>query len=299
MEKFGHIAAVILSIAMPAAAQQARDTCYECHLGLTGKLQRPARLWVNDVHRRQGLACTACHNGDATVADLAGSKGPNFVGSWEREDVAKLCGRCHANQTAEYHSSVHGARLAAGNAEVANCIDCHAIHEIQVGAGAGTQTAPARAAQTCTLCHSEVAELLKGGSHEAMLAGGDGACIGCHGSHKAAEASAQLLTGPGPGCAQCHAAGTADARQAAEMARLTKDLKDALERSDRMLAQAAAKGDALSGAQADQKAGREALQKARAAVHSFRAPDVALQVKNGLASADKAYRAAESALQRK
>jgi hypothetical protein len=83
------------------------------------------------------------------------------------------------------------------------------------------------------------------------------------------------------------------------MARLMKDLDDALERTDRILAQATAQGSVLSSAATDQQAGREALQRARAAVHSFRAPEVALQVKNGLAIMERTYRAAESALQKK
>lgn len=294
-----YIAAAILAIALPGAAQQVQDTCYQCHLGLTGKLQRPSKLWANDVHRQHGLTCTACHNGNAAIADMAGSKGPDFIGFWERADLPKVCGRCHANQLAEYQASVHGRKLAAGQTEAANCIDCHAVHEIQAGAGPGSPVRPARAAQTCARCHSGAEEFLNGSSHKPMLSGGEGECLGCHGSHKTAEASAQLLTEPGPGCAQCHEAGTAGARQAAEMARFIEDLNDSLERTDRILAQATAQGSALSSAAADQKAGRESLQRARAAVHSFRAPEVALQVKNGLAITEKTYRAAESALQKK
>jgi predicted CXXCH cytochrome family protein len=132
-----------------------------------------------------------------------------------------------------------------------------------------------------------------------MLSGKGGECVACHGAHKVLRASAQLLAGPGPGCAQCHEAGSPEAGQGAAMARLLADLSDALERSDRILAQAAAGGIHLSQAAADQKAGREALAKARAAVHSFRQSEVELLVKSGSAIAARAYRAGESALKKK
>jgi hypothetical protein len=371
------LAAAILSVALPAAAQQVKDTCYECHLALKGKLQRPAKLWPNDAHRRSGLACTTCHNGDATVADLTGSKGPNFVSSWERADVPKLCGGCHSDaaliekhkpgqrvgQPAEYQAGVHGKALAAGDMDSANCIDCHGIHEIRPASDPLSRVNPLHVAETCGECHADAermakhklpatpvaeyaesvhwealskngsphapscvncharhntshakemssaavcghchraeSDLLKRSSHGQTLSGKGGECVGCHGAHKVLRASAQLLAGPGPGCAQCHEAGSAEAKQAAGMARLIADLNGALERSDRILAQAAAGGADLPQAKAEQKAGREALTKARAAVHSFRQSEVAALVKSGSAIAAQTYRAGENALKKK
>jgi hypothetical protein len=371
------LAAVILSVALPAAAQQVKDTCYQCHLDLKGKLQRPAKLWANDAHRRYGFTCTACHNGDATVADLAGSKGPDFVSSFERAEVPKLCGRCHSDaaliqkhkpgqptgQLAEYQSSVHGKALAAGDTDSPNCVDCHGIHEIRPADDPLSRVHPLRLAQTCGECHADAermakhnlpatpvdeygesvhwdalsrngnlhapscaschgkhntssakeissaavcgqchpaeADRLKRSSHQQALSGKSGECVSCHGAHKVLRASAQLLAGPGPGCAQCHEPGSAGAKQGAGMARLLSELNDALERSDRILAQAADGGIGISQAAAGQKAGREALAKARAAVHSFRESEVDLLVKGGLAIAARTYLAGESALKKK
>ncbi len=370
------LAAVVLTVSLPVAAQ-VKDTCYECHLTLKGKLQRPARLWSNDAHRRSGLTCTACHNGDSTVADLTGSKGPNFISSWERADVPKLCGRCHgdvaliqrhkpgqsAGQPAAYQAGVHGKALAAGDTDSANCIDCHGVHEIRPAddplsrvdrlhvaetcgechadaermarhrlpatqvaeygesvhwdalSKGGSRHAPSCAschdshhtssakeissAAVCGHCHAAEADRLKRSSHQPMLSGKGGECIACHGAHKVLRASAQLLTGPGPGCAQCHQPGSAEAGQGAGMARLISDLSDSLERSDRILARAAAGEIDISQAAAEQKAGREALAQARAAVHSFRRSEVELLVARGAAIAARTYRAGERALQKK
>jgi hypothetical protein len=311
------------------------------------------------------------------VADLTGSKGPDFVSFFERADVPKLCGRCHSDaaliqkhkpgqlaiQPAEYRSGVHGKALAAGDTDSANCIDCHGIHEIRPADDPLSRVNPLHVAETCAECHADAermakhklpatqaaeygasvhwdalskngsrhaptcaschgkhntasakgissaavcghchaaeADRLKRSSHQQTLSGKGGECVACHGAHKVLRVSAQLLTGPGPGCAQCHEVGSAEAGQGAGMARLIADLSDSLERSDRILAQAAARGIDLSQATAEQKTGRVALAQARAAVHSFRRSEVEPLVTRGAAIAARTYRAGENALQKK
>jgi hypothetical protein len=194
---------------------------------------------------------------------------------------------------AEYGESVHWKALSkGGNQHAPSCATCHGKHNT-------SSAKDVSSAAVCGHCHTAEAARLRGGSHWSMLSGKGGECVACHGSHKVLKASAQLLAGPGPGCAQCHEPGSPQAKQGAAMARLIADLNDALERSDRILAQAAAGGIDVSQATAEQKAGREALAKARAAVHSVRESEVASLVKSGSAIAARTYSAGESALKRK
>ena len=73
------------------------------------------------------------------------SRKAGFKGKIDRRQIPQLCGSCHSNpnlmrqydpslrtdQLAEYHTSVHGKRLAAGDTKVAVCIDCHSVHDIR------------------------------------------------------------------------------------------------------------------------------------------------------------------------
>src|ERR1039458_5396494 len=83
-----------------------------------------------DSHPQKGLTCTSCHGGDATSYDPTVSMGKKagFKGKIDRKQIPQLCGSCHSNPTYikqydpglrtdqldQYHTSMHGKRLAAG-----------------------------------------------------------------------------------------------------------------------------------------------------------------------------------------
>ena len=59
------------------------------------------------------------------------------------------------DQLAQYHTSVHGKRLAAGDAAVANCVDCHSVHDIREVSDALSPVHPLRLPETCARCHAD------------------------------------------------------------------------------------------------------------------------------------------------
>jgi DnaJ-class molecular chaperone len=211
----------------------AKDSCYECHLKLRGKLRAPSNLWANDVHGQNGMTCAICHKGDATVDELVGSKTKEFISTFARKDIAKLCAGCHGDaarmsqasaklpvdQLAQFQASVHGKRFDLGDDASATCIDCHSVHNIRRAADPLSPVAPLRQPDTCGRCHSDPA-IMEGrklpvdqvanyrqGAHWKQLPGGDNlalaSCTSCHGDHNMAPAKTLLTSAT---CQSCHGA---------------------------------------------------------------------------------------------
>jgi hypothetical protein len=215
------------------SAPPAKDSCYECHLKLRGKLKAPSNLWANDVHGQNGMTCAICHKGDATVDELVGSKTKEFISTFARKDIAKLCGGCHADaarmskasvklpvdQLAQFQASVHGKRFDQGDEASATCTDCHSVHNIRRASDPLSPVAANRQPDSCGRCHSNPA-IMEGrklpvsqvadyrqGAHWKQLPGGDGqavaSCTSCHGDHNMAPAKTLLTAAT---CQSCHGA---------------------------------------------------------------------------------------------
>ena len=200
-------------------APAVKDSCYECHLKLRGKLKAPSNLWANDVHGQNGMTCAICHKGDATVDELVGSKTKEFIGTFARKDIAKLCGGCHGDAARMSQASVHGKRVDLGDEASATCTDCHSVHDIRRAADPLSPVAPLRQPDTCGRCHSNPA-IMEGrklpvdqvanyrqGAHWKQLTGGENlaaaSCTSCHGDHNMAPAKTLLTSAT---CQSCHGA---------------------------------------------------------------------------------------------
>jgi len=224
---------LILECIVLFPAFSAKDFCYECHLRLRGKLKGPSVLWANDAHNQAGLACTTCHKGDASVDDLVGSKTSTFIGTFHRPQIARLCGDCHSDaaqihkvnaklpldQLAQYQTSVHGKKMAAGDEAAATCIDCHSLHEIRKVSDPKSAVALLQQPDTCGRCHSNPeimasrnlpvnqAENYKRGGHwmRATMRGDIkvARCTSCHLDHEVPPAKTRL---PDTTCQPCHGA---------------------------------------------------------------------------------------------
>jgi hypothetical protein len=221
----------VLVIAAFARAEQP-NSCVECHGALDPPQQVTQEQFAQDIHAQKGLTCASCHGGDPSKSDLdAMSKAAGFRGKPARKDIPALCGKCHSDaaymrqynpslrtdQLAQYHTSIHGQRLAKGDTKVAVCIDCHGVHGIRPASDTRSKVHPTHVAETCSRCHADAA-YMKGyaiptdqyagysGSvhHDALAVRGDlsaPTCTTCHGNHGAAP--------PGVGtvqnvCATCH-----------------------------------------------------------------------------------------------
>jgi len=211
----------------------AKDSCLECHSAMEGDLNTPAARFKNDVHARAGFHCTDCHGGDRTSDDptQAMSTAKGFAGHIVRTAIPKLCARCHSDaalmktfkpqqrvdQMAEYATSVHGKRLAAGDDAVATCIDCHSVHDIRAVKDALAPVYPLRLPETCAHCHADAKHIAKykldtsqfehyrASVHWAALSkGGDlsaPTCASCHGNH---GATPPQVTSVAAVCGTCH-----------------------------------------------------------------------------------------------
>ena len=232
-------AAILLVLfALPVFAQQPapaqrKDSCVECHALLDGNLRRPAQLFEDDIHRKNGFSCAACHGGDPASDEMETAMSPKkgFQGKITRQKTPGMCARCHSDaklihqfkpqqrvdQIAQYRTSVHGKRLAAGDLNVATCVDCHSVHDIREVKDALAPVHPVKLPETCARCHGDPQhmkqysiptnqfEQYRRSVHwEALAQRGDlsaPSCATCHGNHAAAPPGVADVSHV---CGTCH-----------------------------------------------------------------------------------------------
>jgi predicted CXXCH cytochrome family protein len=225
---------VLLPLAALSLAAAGKDSCVQCHANLDGNLQAPAVTFpAKDIHAQAGLGCADCHGGDRSTDDYTASmsKAKGFVGKIARTAIPKTCARCHSDATlmhkykpqqrvdqlAQYQTSVHGKRLAAGDDAVATCIDCHSVHDIRSVKDALSPVHPLRLAETCARCHADKAHMAKykietnqftdyrtSVHWDAVSKRGDlsaPTCATCHGNHGAAPPQVSSVANV---CGSCH-----------------------------------------------------------------------------------------------
>ncbi|MBI3788042.1 MAG: cytochrome B, partial [Ignavibacteriales bacterium] len=169
------------------------ESCGECH----GDVKDP---FIQSEHGKalaSGVkgapSCITCHkNNIARVT--AGQDSTQLKIAQE-----KLCLSCHldnpdvkarisptAGFLTSYQSSVHGSALHGGNGKAANCIDCHASHEMKKGSDPTSHVSKLNIPQTCSKCHPAIAEQYKYSVHGVAVSKGNmdaPACTDCHGEH--------------------------------------------------------------------------------------------------------------------
>jgi len=237
----------VLVIGAPARARAqspvpSANACLTCHATLQdARLSKPTTLFTQaDVHREKGFACVDCHGGNATAtsAALAHAPASGFKGKPAGATVITTCARCHSDaelmrkyapkqrvdQAAEYATSVHGKRLAGGDANVATCVSCHGAHGVRLVSDAKSPVFPTNVAVTCASCHAsathmagykladgsalpttQFADYQKSVHYAALTKGNDLAaptCNDCHGNHGAAPPGVGSIANV---CGTCHA----------------------------------------------------------------------------------------------
>jgi predicted CXXCH cytochrome family protein len=212
---------------------QAVNSCLDCHSALPAPLGVTQEQFSQDIHAQKGLTCVSCHGGDATSYDpnQAMSRKAGWKGKIDRRQIPELCGSCHSNpaymrqynprlqtdQLAQYHTSVHGIRLAAGDTKVAVCADCHSVHDIRPPDDPRSTVYPVNVAKTCFRCHSDAAymkpykiptnqyaQYITSVHYQDMVVRGDVSaptCTTCHGDHGAAPPGVDKVQNV---CATCH-----------------------------------------------------------------------------------------------
>lgn len=233
----GMLMAFLSLLMLPALSEAKKvasaDQCLACHATLGGETAAPVVAFRNDVHAKASLSCADCHGGDRTQRDmqLAMSPAAGFIGVPTAEQIPGFCGRCHSDasymkrfnpamrvdQQTEYATSVHGKRLAQGDAKVATCVKCHGNHGVRAVSDATSPVYPLNVANTCGKCHADKA-LMNGygipttqtsdyfaSAHaKAMIKGGDMSaptCNDCHGNHGATPPGVASVAHV---CGSCH-----------------------------------------------------------------------------------------------
>ena len=212
---------------------QTPNSCLDCHSVLPDPYGVTTDQFSHDIHEQKGLTCASCHGGDATSSDptVAMSPAKGWKGHIDRKQVPALCSSCHSNpvymkqfnpslrtdQLSEYHTSVHGQKIAAGDTKVAVCTDCHSVHDLRAPSDPLSTVNPVNVAKTCSRCHSDAAYMKQYGiptdqfakyntsvHHDAMVVRGDlsaPTCTTCHGNHGATPPGVDKVQNV---CGTCH-----------------------------------------------------------------------------------------------
>jgi hypothetical protein len=133
------------------------SNCLVCH-GTPGMTKTNAdgtkiSLYVSvdavNVSAHRFIDCTTCHTTD-----------PHKVATpLTKLSLAEKCGTCHQYEYKLHLASIHGQQLAAGNPDVATCVDCHSPtgnpHSVIRVLEPDAPTYKKNIAQTCAKCHND------------------------------------------------------------------------------------------------------------------------------------------------
>jgi mono/diheme cytochrome c family protein len=211
--------------------------------------------------------------------------------------VAETCGRCHADQKHmeaykiptdqldKYRRSVHWRLMSAkGDLSAPTCNDCHGNH-------GAAPPGISWVGNICGQCHTVQAEFFGKSPHAKVFAQmGAPGCATCHDNHEIKEAGDEMLgLGDKAVCATCHATADKGGKAATEMRQLIDSLRGEADKARAILLQAEHAGMEVSQAQFELNGAKDALVKARAAVHSFSFEAVKKEAEPGLLISAKAY----------
>ncbi len=242
--------------------------------------------------------CTDCHG----VHNLRPPGDPQS--NVNPVNIAKTCSRCHSDaaymkpygiptdQFAKYNTSVHHEDLMVrGDMSAPTCTTCHGNH------GAAPPGVD-KVQNVCSTCHVFQAQMYEKSSHrEAFDAASLPGCVVCHSNHGITRPTDVKLSASSEGvCMQCHSPGDdCDRARAGMLSELTV-LDQKIKSADTQLALAESAGMEVSEPRMAQTQAKDALTKARVAIHSFRTDVVHQEVQAGMKIADKDLQAAQQAM---
>ena len=219
--------------------------------------------------------------------------------------VADTCGRCHGDakymagykiptdQVAKYKTSVHWKAMTdKGDLSAPTCNDCHGNH-------GAVPPGVSFVGNVCGQCHSLTADLFKKSVHAKVFAEmGNPGCATCHENH-GIQTPGDFMLGLGDKavCSTCHSADDKGGKTATEMRALIDSLSGETQKANAILLQANHAGMEVSQAQFDLNGAKDALVKARTAVHSYMVAPVKQEVEVGLSISSKAYARGVRAMQ--
>jgi hypothetical protein len=285
--------------------QQIVQICGRCHSDARFMKQYNPSLRVDQVveyatsvHGRRlrelndpkVAVCTSCHPAHSIKppSDPASSVHPLRV--------ADTCGTCHADakymaghkvptdQLEKYKTSIHWKTMSAkGDLSAPTCNKCHGNH-------GAAPPGVSWVGSVCGQCHTVMADLFAKSPHAKVFTEmGLPGCATCHENHAVHQASDEMLgLGDKAVCASCHSASDKGGKGAAEMRALIDSLRNESDKARAILLRAEQAGMEVSQAQFDLNDAKNAVVKARAAVHTFTVDAVKKETDAGLGVSAKA-----------
>jgi cytochrome b subunit of formate dehydrogenase len=128
----------------------ADQDCMQCHIksdiftvrdGDTLSLQVDSTELHDSEHR--GVSCAQCHTGVSVSARRACETITSQVD----------CSICHADQVAQYNTSVHGTLAQRGDVNAPDCRECHGTHQIRDPKDPKSPTYATVVPDLCGRCH--------------------------------------------------------------------------------------------------------------------------------------------------
>ncbi len=284
------------------AGQMVIAVCSRCHsdAALMRKYAPKQRVdqaaeYATSVHGQRLVkgdtkvaTCVSCH-GAHGVRLVSDARSPVYV-----LNVAATCTRCHADaehmkgytlpdgsplptdQRAKYEKSVHHAAMVQQNdLSAPTCNDCHGNHgAAPPGVGA--------IANVCGTCHTVFATKFALSTHSQIF---ERSCVECHSNHEIAKPTdAMLGTDKTALCSNCHSEGDNGHKAATAMRSEIEKLKDAIARSQALVASAENAGMEMGDQSLALREAGNHLTLARTEMHAFdpKAVDTVLQAGLGI-----------------
>ena len=147
-----------------ARGERKAPSCLDCH-GSHNIPARPAK-GLALFKTEQDRACLKCHLDDPGVRKEVGTSAGFIAG---------------------YDTSAHGLALKNGNDKAAGCVDCHDAHQSKRAGDPSSRVNKFNIAQTCSRCHTAIANTYKESIHGVALRNGKtdtATCTDCHGEHQ-------------------------------------------------------------------------------------------------------------------
>jgi phosphonate transport system substrate-binding protein len=140
------LCATVPALPMESARTGSSDDCIACH---QDRANAHIQDWEQSVHARSGMTCVGCHDRSRKSGGTVemSSTGRTAACYSERQDVIRICERCHQDVGQAFRESLHYRNAGSGPA-TPTCIDCHS-------AAGGDILSGDLIPQRCATCHGE------------------------------------------------------------------------------------------------------------------------------------------------
>jgi predicted CXXCH cytochrome family protein len=296
----------------PIARTAIASLCASCHSDPTymRKFRPQVRTdqhaqYVTSVHGQQMAkgetrvaTCSDCHNshGVRPVKDARSPVAP--------VNVAQTCATCHADANRmtpfqrdpavydDWSHSVHAAALLQrGDTSAPTCSTCHGSH-------GATPPGIDSVANICSTCHVREAELYQSSTKRvAFEAAEQPACLTCHSNHKIEHPQDAWIDLKEPAlCATCHTEDMAGAALIRTVRSGFDTLTTKYDAAKALLDRAEEAGMLVDEGMSALREATEQRVRLRVIVHAFAEPPFTESLNVGLAAADRAQQAADTAM---